>query len=154
VLRVTSFLPYNRDFALIKKSKKVSYVMVPSQCKHVIAETRINKLLTVVQIEQPHFKDLGVVEITIKWDQNVKITQVLWIRFFADDPAAVHVRKSRNIMQPWERYSVMKPRRGSRPHHVPAPVCKPEDLSVLYSTMHHFLSLKKRKPFCLIYACT
>jgi hypothetical protein len=118
----------------------------------MIAESRINKTFTVVEIEQPHFKDLGVVESSMKWDQNRKITQVLWIRLSADDPAAIRIKKMHNIMQPWERYSVMRPRRGNHPHHPPAPVCKPEDLPVLYSTVCHFLSLKKRKPICLI--CT
>jgi hypothetical protein len=84
---------------LIEKRKKVSYVMVPSQQKYVIAESRINKPFTVVEIEQPHFKDIGIVENTLKCDQNLKITQVLWLRFSVDDPAAVHVRKS-HIMQP------------------------------------------------------
>jgi hypothetical protein len=46
------FLPYNRDFAFIEKRKKVSYVMVPSQWKNVIAESGINKPFTVVEIEQ------------------------------------------------------------------------------------------------------
>jgi hypothetical protein len=138
---------------LIEKRKKVSYVMVRSQWKYVITESRINKPFTFVEIEQPHFKDLGVVESKMKQDKNLKITQVLWLRFSADDPAAVHVRKS-YIMQPWEQYSVMKPRRGNQPHHPPPPVCKPEDLPVLYSTICHCLSLKKRKPICLICANT
>jgi hypothetical protein len=139
---------------LIKKRKKVLYVMVPSKWKHAIAELRINKPFTIVEIEQPHFKDLEVVESTMKWDQNLKITQVLWLRFSADDPAAFHVRKSHIIMQPWERYSVMKPRIGNHPHHPPAPVCRPEDLPVVCSTVCHFLSVKKRKPICLICAHT
>jgi hypothetical protein len=116
----------------------------------VTAESRINKPFTVVEIEQPHFKDLAVVESAMKRNQNLKITQVLWLRFSADDPAAVHVRKRHNSMQPWERYSVMKPRRGNQPHQPPAPA----DLPVLHSTIRHFLSLKKRKPICLICAST
>jgi hypothetical protein len=145
-----SFLPCNRDLALIENRKKVSYVMVPSQWKYVTAESRINKPFTVVEIEQPHLKDLGVVESTMKLDQNLKITQVLRLKFSADEPSAVHVRKIQNIMQTCEQYSVMKPRRGNQPHHPPAPVCKPEDLPILYSTICHFLSLKKREPICLI----
>jgi hypothetical protein len=41
----------------------------------VIADSRINKTFTVVEIEQPHFKDLGVVESATKRNQNLKITQ-------------------------------------------------------------------------------
>jgi hypothetical protein len=126
--------------------------MVPSQWKYVIAESRINQSFPVVEIEQPHFKDPEVVENTMKRDQNLKIIQVLWLKFSADDPTAVHVRKSHKIMQPWERYSVMKPGKGNRRYHQPALVVKPEDLPVLYSTMRHFLSLKKRKPICMICA--
>jgi hypothetical protein len=102
-----SFVPCNRDFAVIEKKKKVSYVIFPSQWKYAISESRINKSFTVVEIEQPHFKDLEVSESTMKRDQNLKITQVLCLRFSADDPAAVYIRKSHNIMRPWERYSVM-----------------------------------------------
>jgi hypothetical protein len=51
-------MPCNKDFTLIKKRKKVLHVMVPSQWKYMIAESRINKTFTVVEVEQPHFKDL------------------------------------------------------------------------------------------------
>jgi hypothetical protein len=81
---------------LIEKRNKISYVMVLSQLKYVTAELRINKPFT-VETEQPHFKDLGVVESIMKQDQNLKITQVLWLRFLADDPAVVHVKKSHTL---------------------------------------------------------
>jgi hypothetical protein len=48
------FLPCGRDFAFIGKKKKVSYLMVPSQLKYMVAESRINKPFTVVGIEQSH----------------------------------------------------------------------------------------------------
>jgi hypothetical protein len=56
----------NTDFTLIEKRKKVSYIMVPSQWKYVIAESRINKPFTFDEIEQPHFKDLEVVQSIVK----------------------------------------------------------------------------------------
>jgi type II secretory pathway component HofQ len=65
--------------------------MVPSQWKHVIADLRINKHFTVVETEQPHFKDLGVVERTMKQNQNLKITEVLRISFSADDSVSLSV---------------------------------------------------------------
>jgi hypothetical protein len=69
--------PCDRDFALIEKRKKVSSVMLPSKWKYMITESRINKPFTVVETEQPHFTDLGVVESIMKQDQNLKIIQVL-----------------------------------------------------------------------------
>jgi hypothetical protein len=45
--------------------------MVPSQWKNVIAESGINQYFTVFEIEQQHFKDLGVVESTVRRDQNL-----------------------------------------------------------------------------------
>jgi hypothetical protein len=70
-----SSLPCDRDFALIEK-RKVSCLTVSSQWKYVIVESRINKPFTVVEIEQPRFKDLEVVKSAMKRDQNLKITQV------------------------------------------------------------------------------
>jgi hypothetical protein len=67
----------NRYFALIKNMKKVSYVMVPSRWKYLFAESRIIKPSTVVEIEQPYFKDFVVAESTVQWDQNIKIAKVL-----------------------------------------------------------------------------
>jgi hypothetical protein len=66
--------------------------MVPPQWVYVISKSTINKHFTVVHIKQPTLQNLGVVEKTIKWDQDLKITPVSWLRFSPDHPAAVHVR--------------------------------------------------------------
>jgi hypothetical protein len=76
--------------------------MALSKWKYALAEAQINKPFTVVEAEQPHFKGLKAVESRMKLDQNLKLTQVLWLRFSADDPAAVHVKKSHDIFQPLE----------------------------------------------------
>jgi hypothetical protein len=80
----------------------------------------------------------------MKHYQNLKITWVLPLRFSADDISPVYIRKSHNICSHWNG-SVMKQRRGNRPHHLPAPVCKQEDLPVLQSTMCHSFITKEKK---------
>jgi hypothetical protein len=52
--------------------------MIPSKWKYMTVESSISKPFIVVEVEPPHFKDLEVLESTMKQDQNMKITQVLW----------------------------------------------------------------------------
>lgn len=54
-----SFLQCDRDFALIEKRKKKQSVMVPSEWKYVIAEAKLNKPFTIVEMDQHDFKDFS-----------------------------------------------------------------------------------------------
>jgi hypothetical protein len=128
---VHSLLPCNRDFALIEKNKKCSCNVVPATWKYIFVESGISKLFT-VEVEQPHFKGSwscwNYIEVVPKHKNHPG----------ADVPAALHVRKNLNIMQPFEWYSVMEPRRGNHTHQPSAPVCKLQNLPVLYSAMWYF----------------
>jgi hypothetical protein len=75
-------LPRNRNFALIEKKNNFFNEMVLSKWKYVIAESRINKTYNFAKVEQPHFKDLEVVESKMNWDNNLKIIHVLWLRLW------------------------------------------------------------------------
>jgi hypothetical protein len=85
--------------------------MVLSKWIYMTSESRMNKPVTVVDVELPHFKDLEFVQSSMKWDQSLRIIQVLCLRLSAGNVAVVvRVRKSPDIMRPLERCSVLKTR--------------------------------------------
>ncbi|KAJ4425488.1 hypothetical protein ANN_28106 [Periplaneta americana] len=95
-----SYLPCDRDFALIEKQKLVANVMVPFQWKHMVAEACIKRPFIVQEMNQEDFVDTSVIDESLNHDPALKIIQVLWIKFVADDPQAIIVRKSHNVLQP------------------------------------------------------
>lgn len=110
-----SFLQCDRDFALIEKRKKMQSVMVPSEWKYVIAEAKLNKPFTIVEMDQHDFKVFSPLESSIKKPQKLKITKVMWIQFTHDDVSTVRVRSSHNALKPWEQYTVTKFKQNQPP---------------------------------------
>lgn len=103
-----SFLPCDRDFALIEKRKKVCKVFVPSQWKYVIADARLEKPFEVVEMQRNDFKDFSCLDKNIKRDPKQKVTEVKWLKFSSDEPTMIKVRKSHNLIQPWVTHSFCK----------------------------------------------
>lgn len=133
-----SFLPCDRDFALIEKQKRLSKVSVPSQWKYVIGNSFQNRKFYIVEMEQNDFKNFEIIESAlIKNIQDFKITQYMWIKMTKDDPLGVSVRKSHKIMLPFEMHYIMNRTvvaKNLRIH--------PRDLPQLYSDI---IPLKKEK---------
>lgn len=101
-----SFLPCDRDFALIERVKKPSTVYVPFQWVDVIAKSKINNPFTVIYMHQTFFKDFSDAEKSIWKDPKCKITQGMWLQITSDDPNSIRIRKSHNTVQPWTSYSL------------------------------------------------
>ena len=74
-----SFLPCDRDFALIERQKKKTKPMVPSDWKYVIASSKLNKPFNVIEMYQSDFKDLDLISSRLK-KQNLKITKFVWFQ--------------------------------------------------------------------------
>lgn len=137
-----SFLPCDRTFALIEKKRRTVDVMIPSEWKNVIAEACFSRPFTISEMDQNDFVDFSVLENSMKRDPNLKITSVMWLKFMSDDPNAVFVRKSHNILQPWERHCLVKRTRGNQPHiTIPLP---PLQFPPLYKELLPLTLEKKR----------
>ena len=103
-----SFLPCDRDFAIIERQKKTSSVYEPSQWADVIAKSKVRNPFKVIFMHQSFFKDFSSAEKGVWRDPNCKITQSLWIQITSDEINAIRMRKSHNIIQPWSSYSLKK----------------------------------------------
>jgi len=100
-----SFLPCDRDFALIEKQKKTAKVLVPSQWKYVIANARLEKPFTIVEMSQIDFKDFSSLEKDMT-KKKLKITQAMWLKLSADAPMHVSIRESHNTLRPWKSHEI------------------------------------------------
>lgn len=106
-----SFLPCDRDFALIERNKKLSSVYIPFQWTDVIAKARVNNPFKVIYMHQTFFKNFTNAENVIWKDPKCKITQSVWIQITSDDPNTIRLRKTHNTVQPWVSYSVKSPKK-------------------------------------------
>lgn len=145
-----SFLPCDRDFALIEKKKKTSMVHHPKQWIEVIANARPSKSFCVCEMNTNDFKDLTPIESSLKKDPELKITSYVWIQISSDDPTTIRVRRSHNILQPWQYYSLLKKTRGVYNRCQPPKKLTLQDLPNLYNSV---LPIKKDKKRNLLDMC-
>ena len=92
-------------------------------------------------MKREDFKDLTPIELQMKRDPTLKITDAMWVKFTSDDPSSVQIRRSHNVLQPWNRHSMLKLRRGALPSNLP----KPPELTDLPSLYQEPLPVKKEK---------
>jgi hypothetical protein len=113
-----SFLPCDREFALIERQKKTSMVYVPFDWVTVIANARPSKPFHVRYTTQKDYKNFDALEKCVGKPKDLKITEAMWIHFTADDPTRVYdVRwysQHRNAAG-YEANSLC--RRSCHPHH-------------------------------------
>ncbi|CAH1959718.1 unnamed protein product [Acanthoscelides obtectus] len=122
-----SFLPCDRNFALIEQRKKVCKVYVPDMWKEVIESASHKNAFEVKLLQQNDFKDFAPIEKNVKKNPNLKITQYMWFRYSADDPSNVNVRPSHNTFAPWTSFNIFTKKR-----------CKLLDAQIfLYFIMNH-----------------
>ena len=130
-----SFLPCDRQFALIERKKKAARVLHPFKWVEIIANARPSKPFIVKVMQQTDFRDISGLEKQNTKPKNFKITEAMWLLFKKDDVTSVHVRKSHNTFQSWCIHSMKK--RGSL-NNIPAP----NSLPLLYKDI---IPLKKAK---------
>jgi hypothetical protein len=75
-----SFLPYDRVFALIERRRKTALVYHPEQWIDVITSSRPSKQFSVLLMESSDFKDLSLLEKSLKKDADLKITSAHWLQ--------------------------------------------------------------------------
>nr|CAD7257264.1 unnamed protein product [Timema shepardi] len=102
-----SFLPCDRDFALIERAKKKMKALVPSDWKYVIGAAKVNEPFTIFEMQQENFKDLEVLSRGFKNKAKLQITKSVWYKLLADDPTTLYARESHNVLRPWVPYRVL-----------------------------------------------
>lgn len=130
-----SFLPCDRNFALIERKKKTARVLHPVQWVEIIANARPSKPFFVKVMKQADFRGISELGKQNLRPSAFKITEAMWILIKKDDLTSVHLRKSHNILQPWTIYSIKKKSSLTR---IPVPTILP----LLYQET---ISLKKAK---------
>lgn len=91
-------------------------------------------------MENNDFKDLSLIESSLKKDSAFKITEVVWLQITRDDPTTIRARVSHNILQPWATYSMSKKMRGVRNRCLPPVRVELQRLPNLYNSV---LPIKK-----------
>lgn len=104
-----SFLPCDRDFALIERRLRTSRVLVPAQLDEVIRCARPSCPFDVYFMVQGDFKDFGVIERNLKKHPKCKITNASCIKLCAGDPANVQMRETHSVLESWKSYSIVYP---------------------------------------------
>ncbi|KAF6203280.1 hypothetical protein GE061_003698 [Apolygus lucorum] len=94
-----SFLPCDRDFALIERAKKKAIPLVPSDWKHVIANAKINSPFVICEMSQDDFKDIETLQ-PQRIKKNVQITKFVWMKVTEDDRVSLYSRESHNTLRP------------------------------------------------------
>jgi hypothetical protein len=63
-------------------------------------------------MESSEFSDLSLLEKSLKKDADLKLSSAHWLQTTADDPTTVRVRRSHNVLQPWEQDSIARQIKG------------------------------------------
>lgn len=107
-----SFLPCDRDFAIIERAKKGKQVYVPHNWVEIIANAKAPpNPFTVCVMGTQDFKDTDIVLRSLE-TSKFSITSHLWYQMSKDDPTTLRGRKSHNVLQPWTTHSLAKKANG------------------------------------------
>lgn len=87
-----SFLPCDRDFALIEKRKKCCKVFVPSELKDIVLSSTHNRKFEVLEMTKSKFFQFQSVCDTLINTKNLNISKVAMIKYSAD--GRVEIKKN------------------------------------------------------------
>ena len=98
-----SFLPADRDFALIERAKKAAKVYLPQDWEVVVSEARVKDPFTVISMEQASFKNFEVLAKALQRPKNVRIDEVQCVR--VDEVGVIKVKKT--LEDEWQSYTAL-----------------------------------------------
>lgn len=136
-----SFLPCDRNFALIEKQKHVRRILHPFEWVELIANARSSKPFLVKLMEQSDFLDMSLLEKKTLKPKEFKVTEAMWLLFKKDDPKSLYTRKSHSVLIPWNMYTIRKSISS---------LTRPEDLPSLYTSK---IPVKAEKKANLVDMC-
>lgn len=103
-----SFLPCDRDFAIIERAKRGKQVYIPHQWVEIIANAKASpNPFTVCVMDTQDFKNTDIVLHSIE-TLKFSITSHVWYQISKDDPTTLRARKSHNVLQTWTTHSLAK----------------------------------------------
>jgi hypothetical protein len=129
LVRGHTFLPNDRDFALIEKHKKKELPQVPEDYVKIIKDSRTVKPFTVVNVNGKDIKNYKAVgdrvvkqNLTSNDGEKILIRSVMWFSFGASeeiDPIngqeklihhedEVWCRYTHNVLEPWKKVKLFK----------------------------------------------
>lgn len=102
-----SFLPCDRDFAMIEKAKKGKKVFIPHHYVEIIANAKDCNEFLVYVMNRENFKNMDIVLKSLA-TTKFNITDYVWYQITNDDPITLRARISHNVLQPWMSHSLAK----------------------------------------------
>lgn len=87
-----SFMPCDRQFALIEKNKKKTPAMVPNDWMRIVSETKITEPFRVHEITQADIMNIGLLEQVIPRPRDLKVTQNMKYLMKSDEPHLIYAR--------------------------------------------------------------
>lgn len=101
-----SFLPCDRDFALIEKRKKCCKAFVPSELKDVVLSSTHNRKFEVLEMSQNKFLQFQAVADSLINTKNINVSKVCAIKYSAN--GNVQVKKTFSDVENWQTVRVFK----------------------------------------------
>lgn len=103
-----SFMPCDRDFALIEKRKRVMKSFVPDDLVNVIQSARYNPPFEVIEMTKFGFWDIkGPADLFLN-TSKLQISKAATLLIESDDPSKVKIKTVFSEMQPWTESNVLK----------------------------------------------
>lgn len=116
-----SFLPCDRDFAMIEKAKKGKTVYVPFHFVEIIANAKDSNQFEVNIMDTSDFKNLDIVLNSLA-TTKFNITDHVWYQITNDDPITLRARSSHNVLRPWTPHCLAKKIRNTNRFYPPVEV--------------------------------
>lgn len=101
-----SFLPCDRDFALIEKRKKCCKAFVPSELKDIVLSSTHNKKFEVIEMMKNKFFEFQSVCDNLINTKNINVSKVSMIKYTAN--GRVETKKAFSEVEDWQLVNVFK----------------------------------------------
>ena len=97
-----SFLPCDREFAVIERKKKSANVFVPTDWVRVIREAKPSN--EVFEMSQNHFVNFDPVKHLFRQPHTLKVTEVMEIRFTRANPGVIYTKIGHDEFTRWDEH--------------------------------------------------
>ncbi|XP_046809073.1 uncharacterized protein LOC124420415 [Lucilia cuprina] len=114
-----SFLPCDRDFALIEKKKRISKLYTPEDVINMIKTAKTENPFKICEMKLEDFKNFMEITELIKINSECKITKARWIQLTLDDPNTLRLRSSHELSESWSNYSIANGKVDSGRNNIP-----------------------------------
>lgn len=103
-----SFLPCDRDFALIEKRKRVCKAFVPEELHPIIESSTHTNKFKVIDMLENRFLNIQAAADSLINTKNLNVSKVSCMRFSADKPGIVETKITFSEAKVWETTRILK----------------------------------------------